>query len=92
MVGGAGFGVDFLLVGEGSLFRIWLRSRAAGVELAVAMGLMVSSNRSFLSGDLESVDGSVDLLVLDSEGGAGCSNLELEALGRANGSVVGMPT
>ena len=75
---GFGFRVEVVLIGGGSLFRMGLRSRAAGVELAVAMGLMVSSKRSFLSG------------VLDSEGG--CSDLVQEAFGRAMGSVVGIPT
>ena len=73
-----GVGFDVMLVGGGSLFRMGFRSRAAGVELAVAMGLMVSSKRSFLSG------------VLESEGG--CSDLVREACGRAIGSVVGIPT
>ena len=90
MVDEFGFCVDFVLLGGGSLFKMRFRSRAAEVELAVAMGLMVSSKRSFLSGVLDSLDGSVDELVYDFDGG--CSDLVQEAFGRAMGSVVGIPT
>ena len=75
LLDGFGFGVDVIWLGGGSLlFKMGLRSRAAGVEFAVAMGLMVSSKRSFLSGVLDSVAGSADEVVYDFEGG--CSGLE----------------
>ena len=77
-----------MLDGGGSLLRMSLRSRAAGVVLAVSMGLMICSRRVALLGVSESFTVSVDLQVWE----CGCSKWELGALGRASGSVVGMPT